>query len=258
MQVAISIGLLLAILWFLEKMLGTPMIIRPIIVSSLVGIILNDVQSGILMGVTLELVFIGAIQIGASVPPDVLVGAGLGTAFAILSGKGAEIALALALPIAILAQSIKIVIFIYRSSFMSKAKKMAESGNIKGLYLLNLYGLIIQCLMYFFVAFFAILFGSEVVAEFIKVIPQPLLRGLGVAAKIIPAVGFALLLQPMLRKGNVMYFLLGFALVAYLNIPILGITLFGLILSYITVFDREIIISEESKVQSKGDDLFDN
>ena len=50
-----------------------------------------------MVGATLELVFMGAIQIGAAVPPDVLVGAGLGTAFAIQSGQGADIALALSL-----------------------------------------------------------------------------------------------------------------------------------------------------------------
>lgn len=257
MSVAFSVGLLLAILWFLEKMLGTPMVIRPIVVSPLVGLLLGDIHSGISIGVTLELVFIGAIQIGASIPPDVLVGAGLGTAFAILSGKGVEVALALALPIAILAQSIKIVIFIYRSSFMNKAYKMVEKGNYNGLYWLNLYGLLLQCFMYFLVSFIAIFLGNSVVESFINKIPQTLLHGLKISAGLIPAVGFALLLQPMLNKGNIFYFLLGFALIAYLGIPILGITLFGIILSYIILFEKN-NLDFSNKEEIKGDDLFDN
>ena len=103
MQAAILVGLAMAVLWFLEKLGGTPMVIRPIVVSPVIGALLGDLQTGVMVGATLELVFMGAIQIGAAVPPDVLVGAGLGTAFAIQSGQGADIALALALPIAILA-----------------------------------------------------------------------------------------------------------------------------------------------------------
>ena len=108
MQAAILVGLAMAVLWFLEKLGGTPMVIRPIVVSPVIGALLGDLQTGVMVGATLELVFMGAIQIGAAVPPDVLVGAGLGTAFAIQSGQGADIALALALPIAILAQSLKV------------------------------------------------------------------------------------------------------------------------------------------------------
>ncbi|MGO0807137.1 PTS sugar transporter subunit IIC, partial [Clostridioides difficile] len=41
--------------------------------------------------------------IGAATPPDVVTGGVLGTAFAILSGNGAEVALAVAVPVAVLA-----------------------------------------------------------------------------------------------------------------------------------------------------------
>ena len=78
MQAAILVGLAMAVLWFLEKLGGTPMVIRPIVVSPVIGALLGDLQTGVMVGATLELVFMGAIQIGAAVPPDVLVGAGLG------------------------------------------------------------------------------------------------------------------------------------------------------------------------------------
>ena len=168
MQAAILVGLAMAVLWFLEKLGGTPMVIRPIVVSPVIGALLGDLQTGVMVGATLELVFMGAIQIGAAVPPDVLVGAGLGTAFAIQSGQGADIALALALPIAILAQSLKVIVFIIRSWFMDLAMKLAEAGDIKKLYALNIGGLLLQCFMYFAVGFVALLFGSPAVEAFVK------------------------------------------------------------------------------------------
>ena len=153
---ALSVATILAILWFIEKIGGTPMVIRPIVVSPLVGLALGDLTNGVLIGATLELVFMGAIQIGGAVPPDVLVGAGLGTAFAIMNGSGADVALTLALPISIVAQSLKVIVFIMRSWFMDFAMKQAAEANFKGLHLINFGGLVLQCLMYFAVAYVAI------------------------------------------------------------------------------------------------------
>ena len=232
MQAAILVGLAMAVLWFLEKLGGTPMVIRPIVVSPVIGALLGDLQTGVMVGATLELVFMGAIQIGAAVPPDVLVGAGLGTAFAIQSGQGADIALALALPIAILAQSLKVIVFIIRSWFMDLAMKLAEAGDIKKLYALNIGGLLLQCFMYFAVGFVALLFGSPAVEAFVNNIPQVILNGL------LPAVGFALLLLPMMEKRNAIYFVFGFILISYLNLPIMAVTIMGVVLAFVICYEK--------------------
>lgn len=238
MQAAILVGLAMAVLWFLEKLGGTPMVIRPIVVSPVIGALLGDLQTGVMVGATLELVFMGAIQIGAAVPPDVLVGAGLGTAFAIQSGQGADIALALALPIAILAQSLKVIVFIIRSWFMDLAMKLAEAGDIKKLHALNIGGLLLQCFMYFAVGFVALLFGSPAVEAFVNNIPQVILNGLSVAGGLLPAVGFALLLLPMMEKRNAIYFVFGFILISYLNLPIMAVTIMGVVLAFVICYEK--------------------
>lgn len=232
---ALLVGLVVALIWFLEKMGGTSMVNRPIVISTLVGLVLGDLQAGIMMGASLELVFMGAIQVGAAVPPELLVGSSLGTAFAIMSGQGAEVALTLGLPIAILAQSLKVIIFIIRSYMMKYAVSLAENANIKGMVWLNMGGLFLQCFMYFAVVFLATYLGAPVVEQFINSIPEKVMHGLQVAGQMLPAVGFALLLQPMMRKNNFLYFLLGFVLIAYLNLPIMAITIFGIILAFIIV-----------------------
>ncbi len=258
MQAALLVGLAMAVLWFAEKMGGTPMVIRPIVVSPVVGALLGDLHTGVLVGATLELVFMGAIQIGAAVPPDVLVGAGLGTAFAIQSGQGADIALALSLPIAILAQSLKVVVFIIRSWFMDLAVHLAEAGDIRNMYMLNIGGLLLQCFMYFGVGFVAVLFGSPAVEAFVNSIPQAVLNGLSVAGGLLPAVGFALLLLPMMDKRNVLYFILGFVLVSYLKLPVMAITILGIVLAFIICYERG--AAREPAVRgaaAEEEDLFD-
>ena len=251
MQAAILVGLAMAVLWFLEKLGGTPMVIRPIVVSPVIGALLGDLQTGVMVGATLELVFMGAIQIGAAVPPDVLVGAGLGTAFAIQSGQGADIALALALPIAILAQSLKVIVFIIRSWFMDLAMKLAEAGDIKKLYALNIGGLLLQCFMYFAVGFVA----------FVNNIPQVILNGLSVAGGLLPAVGFALLLLPMMEKRNAIYFVFGFILISYLNLPIMAVTIMGVVLAFVICYEKGVsgngTAAAAAVSSEEEEDLFD-
>lgn len=258
MYEALIVGLILGALWFIEKFFGTCMVIRPLVVSPLVGLALGDMQTGILVGATLELVFMGAIQIGGAVPPDALVGAGLGTAFAILTNQGAEVALTLALPIAILAQSIKVLLFIVRSGFMTPAMKYAEAGDIKKMKLLNYAGLLLQSFMYFAVAFAAIMFGSAAVEAFVNNIPETIMQGLTVAGGLLPAVGFALLLLPMMNVKNVIYFVFGFILISYLNLPIMAVTICGLLLAFIITYEKGSFRAETAAVSNDGEeDLFD-
>lgn len=71
-----------------EYALGTSLLSRPIVTGLFTGIVLGDVKTGIIMGATLELAFIGSFSVGASIPPDVVTGGILGTAFAITAGAG--------------------------------------------------------------------------------------------------------------------------------------------------------------------------
>jgi len=112
-----------------EDFLGTTLLSRPLVLGPLVGLALGDLHQGILIGAALELIFMGNIKVGAAIPPDVVTGGVLGTAFAILSGKGAAIALALAVPISILAEMLLSALFVFRSTFNKLFAVYAEEGN---------------------------------------------------------------------------------------------------------------------------------
>ena len=51
------------------------------------GLVLGDLQSGLAIGASLELLFMGSISIGAYVPPDETIGGVLACAFAIQLGQ---------------------------------------------------------------------------------------------------------------------------------------------------------------------------
>ena len=69
----------------------------------------------------------------------------------------------------------------------------------------------------------------------LNAIPTFVQDGINIAAGIMPALGFAILLQMLLKKDVFVYFVIGFALFSYLHVPILGIAIFGACLAYIIV-----------------------
>ena len=59
---------------------------RPIVVAPLVGLLLGDFQTGIIMGASLEAIFMGISAVGGSVPSDCLSGSIIAVAYAIVVG----------------------------------------------------------------------------------------------------------------------------------------------------------------------------
>lgn len=215
------------------RIFGLSMLGRPLVLGPIVGLILGDLQTGIIVGGTLELIWMGIVGIGAALPPDIVTGGVLGTTFAILSGQGPEVALTLAIPIAMLAQSLGILVRTINSSFMHKADSYAEKGDIKGVARVHWVAVGLFFLNGFLPSFLAVLLGANIVEGVVNSIPPVITDGLSAAAGIFPAIGFALLLKMILKKKLAVYYLIGFVLSAYLGLDIIGIAIIGTIIAII-------------------------
>lgn len=249
---SIMLGLLSAVI-VADWLTGTNNISRPIISSVFVGLIMGDLQAGIIMGATLELAFIGAITIGASRPPDIVSGGILGTAFAIATGRGAEFALTLAFPIAALFLIVdNLMTLLILPMIARKADKYAEEGKLKKSAQMHIVGwLSVKSLPRAIFVTLAFYLGSPVMERILNQIPDFIQTGISLAAGIMPALGFAILLQMILKKEVVVFFIIGFALYSYLHVPVLGISIFAACLAYIlinldTKIDKKVIVEGEN------------
>ena len=90
---SIVLGLIGVFVMLDSRLLGRLNFERPLIVGTLVGLALGDLEKGLLVGASIELISLGVVQVGAAVPADMTLGAVIATAFAILSGSNAETAL---------------------------------------------------------------------------------------------------------------------------------------------------------------------
>ncbi len=202
---------------------------RPLIAGSITGLILGDFTQGMIIAASLELMWLGVTSIGAYVPPDIVSGTILGTAFGIISGKGAVAGIAVAVPVSLICQQLSILVRTITISLSHMADKAAEKGNLDKIDGYHLMGIPILALGIAIPVFLTVYFGAEYVQKLFSVLPKVITDGLSVAGGIMPALGFGMLLSLMLNRKLWIFFLLGFAANAYGKIPTIGLGIIGII-----------------------------
>ena len=111
------------------ELAGFTMLNRPIVIGPLVGLFLGDLSTGVTVGAALEAVFMGVVNIGGASAAEPGIATAVGTAFAIMMGKGSEVALTLALPIGILGLQIKTLLYIFIVGMFAKTfDRLAQEG----------------------------------------------------------------------------------------------------------------------------------
>lgn len=234
--------ILIAFFAYMHCYMGSTMHNRPIIVAPLVGLVLGDLHTGIVIGATLELVFMGAFPIGASNPPDFVSGSIIATAYVIMTGQEVASAVVLAVPIAtlvLLFDNFQMTVLLTWASHI--ADKYADKGDIKGVEKVQRIAGIGNKVVLSLVVGLGFIVGVPVIETILRYIPEFVTRGLDVAAGVIPAIGFAMLARMMVTKKTIPFLLLGFIMAAYLNMPIIGVTLFGLVIALVFMNNNEIM-----------------
>lgn len=83
----LAVGLLAGLAAIERKGFLQAMISRPIVIAPLAGWALGDVQGGVLVGAPLELLWLGAVSLGAAMPVNETLGAVSAAAGAVLAGR---------------------------------------------------------------------------------------------------------------------------------------------------------------------------
>lgn len=233
-----------------RDLLGFTMLDRPVFICPIVGWLFGDIQQGLLIGASLEAVFMGIVNIGGASAAECGIASVVGTAFAMMIGGGPEVALPLALPIGMLGQQAKNLLWIGIIGWFAPVfDKLAEQGEDKKLTRLH-YGL--WCLnwgLYSLIPFFAVLLGSKAVESFVNAIPAVIMNGLTVCGNLLPAVGMAMLLKLLWNNKICVYFFLGFVLVGYLNLPLIALAALGVIAA-VVVAERDLDMNQLSKMRA--------
>jgi PTS system N-acetylgalactosamine-specific IIC component len=210
---------LLAIVTFIfaiDQFSLTELLYRPIIACPIIGAILGDVNTGLVIGGTYELMMVGNMPVGGAQPPNAVLGGVVAMIFAVKSQLPVDQALGLAVVFSIFGQYAVTLTFTVMSGLMASADKAAENADPKGITRVNLTSMVILGTLFAILAVVAYV-GGEAAGNALQSFSKSaswLMGGLGAAGGMMRYVGFAVLLKIMLADDMWGIYLAGFAAAA--------------------------------------------
>ncbi|MDV7106098.1 PTS sugar transporter subunit IIC [Vibrio sp. TH_r3] len=235
---AVCIGILcylgaLSTPWLLGVTGGWYTITRPLVSGMLIGIILGDIQTGIMIGVAVQAVYIAMVTPGGSMPADLNFVAYPAVALGVMSGQGVEVAVAIAATIGIAGTIIFNFMMVINSYWNHKADLAIEVGDEKSVYMNSaIYPQVTNFLMRFIPTFIAVYFGNQYIEDFMSSLPEIVIRTMTILGGILPAVGIAILLKQIIKESTlIIYFLVGFVGIVFLKLNMVGLVMIGSLLA---------------------------
>ncbi len=199
----------------------------------LVGIVLGDPMTGLIVGGTIQLMSMGAVGLGGASAPDYGMAGMVATVLAVTSGNSSDISVGLAVGVAVamLYVQLDVIFKIYNSWVFSVIRRFAVKRDypnmLRSFFLSHLYLFMQGALPMFLV----LMFGQQAVDAVLAVMPSWFTSGLTVAAGILPVTGFAMLLTFMPFTKFWYFAVAGFVCAAYLGLSVLPIALIAMVIA---------------------------
>ena len=194
--------------------------------SVIVGI-MGDMNTGLVIGGTFQLMSLGVAALGGASAPNYGLATIIGTFIAVRTGTGTDAALAVGLPVGLLAIQLEVVVRIVNNFVAHKMQNDNNAGKWGRMNREAWLGPAICSLQTVIPTIIVVCFGANVVNFILKFIPEWVTNGLSIAAGMLPVVGIGMLMRYMPVKKFLPFILIGFVLSAYLNVPVLGIAIVG-------------------------------
>lgn len=185
---------------------------QPIVTGLLIGIILGDIQTGLIVGGTYQLMTIGNMPVGGAQPPNAVIGGIMAAILAITLKLDPAAAVATAIPFSLLGQYGVTFLFTVMSPMMGMADKYAENADPKGISKINWLSMVAIGTIFGAVVTLFFIGGQAFGDTVVSIIPKWLMSGLGAAGGMMRYVGFAILIKVMVSKELWGFYFLGFVL----------------------------------------------
>lgn len=262
---ATSLALTTAIVYYIIQTLytfyGHSHLNRPIVVCPVLGIVLGDVQTGLALGASLELLFMGITNIGGSIPSDIFIAGTIVTALCIGTGLDYETAVVLAAAIGAVSGIWSVTVrIIYQGMFVAIFERMAAKGDVKGYNRMTILANATNPIFSTLLVYVAIALGADALQGILASIPAFILDGLSVAAGMMPAIGLGLLMNMLWSGKASIYFFFGFAATVYLNINMTFMVVIAVFITLMQVYNeldlRNRLKAVSGSSSGEEDDLF--
>ena len=193
----------------------------PVFAGFITGLVMGDLKTGLFIGASLQLTVLGVGTFGGASRIDATSGAVLATAFSVAKGIDPEIAIAtIAVPVATLLTYFDILGRMTTTYFAHRVDAAIERFDYKGIERNYLLGAVPWALSRALPVFLALTYGGAYVQSIVDFVEQYkwIANGLTLAGRMLPGLGFAILLHYLPVKRHLHYLALGFGLTAMLTV----------------------------------------
>lgn len=216
-------------------------------VAVMVGLVLGDMATAVETGAVIQLLYIGLVAPGANYPADPQWAMLVGCIVTVKTGLDPAQAAIIAIPCGLLGTQIMNLRRFINSTWIHIADKHAANGNAAGVLRAGtLYTWGFGCALYFSIALVICLLGPTTIQKLMEILPDWLWNGLSMAGGMLPAVGFAMVLNVISQRKLMPFFLAGFSIVAYWGVPLMPMALLGGFLAYLYVTFTRRSMKEEA------------
>ena len=207
--------------WFFGVTGGWNMIGRPLVAGLIIGLILGDVRSGVIAGALVQ---------------DVNGAAYIGIPLALAAGGTGEQAVALAVPLSMLGLGLFNFIMTINAYFPHMGDKAAERGDGAGIHRATYLAAVPSFILRAGSAMLICYLGTPLTEVLLNNMPDLMLHFFEVAGKLLPAIGFAMLLkQSLSRSWMIVLFLMGWVLIGSTSMSVTALAIFATALAFIFV-----------------------
>jgi len=182
---------------------GQIMVSRPIVCGPLIGFLLGDLKTGLIIGALLELIWINVISVGAAIPPDVTIVAVACTTLIVLTERTLQpvsnfqssyrmAILALTMPLGKIFGIADVKQRKLNAHFVHYLDREVTKGNLGAVGKVNYLSIFLFFLKGFLFSLIAITVGVYVLPKLFAYLPYDILAGLDFAYRLLPALGLAI------------------------------------------------------------------
>jgi mannose/fructose/N-acetylgalactosamine-specific phosphotransferase system component IID/mannose/fructose/N-acetylgalactosamine-specific phosphotransferase system component IIC len=212
---------------------------QTLVISLFFGLVLGDMPTCMIVGASIQSLYLGLVMSGGVVPSDQMLAACVAVPIAVLNDLDPATAISLAVPVGLLGGILVNVRYIVNGLFVNRADTCADNADTKGIFRNGfVYPALLSLVIDVPIVFCAVFFGTGFVQGVVDAIPAWLSNGLSVAGGVLPAIGFALILLVINRPNYLPLFIIGFFMVQYMGLGVMGCAVFAicsaLFVSFIT------------------------
>ena len=235
--ISMVLVVVVAFLAGLEGILDQFQFHQPIVACTLIGLVTGNLEAGIILGGSLQMIALGWANIGAAVAPDAALASVAAAIIMVLGGDftktGIGVAQAVAIPLAVAGLFLTMIVRTLSVGLVHTTDASAKKGDFKAVERAHFVALLLQGLRIAVPAALLLMVPTETVQSILNAMPDWLKDGMAIGGGMVVAVGYAMVINMMATREVWPFFAIGFVLAAVSDITLIGFGAIGVAIALI-------------------------